>query len=291
MVCREAGDLVRNILAAQNPDGGWAYTRGTSWTEPTAYALLALGHENSTGEALQRGIAWLRNNQRPDGGWAPQTRVRQSTWVTALALFVLLDQESDVCAKAIDWLLDQSGRESVWTNRFRRWLAREPSERALDVTGWPWYPDTAAWVTPTALTVLAAAKACRRSSQPALAERVERARRYLLARQCADGGWNHGYNRGFGREAPSYPETTGQALLALRGFRTEAVLKAFDRAERQLATCSSVEASCWLRLALAADGRPAALPWPGSEKYRSLPEIALAVLTQGAEHGRYVLAE
>lgn len=69
------------LLAHQNPDGGWGedlrsyrdpdwIARGESTASQTAWALLALhaaGHGSSV--AAGRGMAWLADTQRPDGGW------------------------------------------------------------------------------------------------------------------------------------------------------------------------------------------------------------------------------
>jgi squalene-hopene/tetraprenyl-beta-curcumene cyclase len=64
----------------QNPDGGWgedlrSYVdeawrgRGESTASQTAWALLALLAADPTRPSVERGIAWLVDNQRPDGGW------------------------------------------------------------------------------------------------------------------------------------------------------------------------------------------------------------------------------
>ena len=70
-------------IERQNRDGGWPYIRGASWTEPTAYAILAL---LAPGEPVlaERGMRWMRAAQRRDGGWPLRPGVERNTWVTAL---------------------------------------------------------------------------------------------------------------------------------------------------------------------------------------------------------------
>jgi squalene-hopene/tetraprenyl-beta-curcumene cyclase len=64
----------------QNDDGGWGEDarsyddpawvgRGTSTASQTAWALLALNAAGERGEAVARGMSWLAETQRPDGGW------------------------------------------------------------------------------------------------------------------------------------------------------------------------------------------------------------------------------
>jgi squalene-hopene/tetraprenyl-beta-curcumene cyclase len=70
---------VRWLVAHQNADGGWgedirSYVdgqwrgRGASTPSQTAWALLAL-LAGGGDPAVERGVAWLLNVQRPDGGW------------------------------------------------------------------------------------------------------------------------------------------------------------------------------------------------------------------------------
>ncbi|MGI5328268.1 squalene--hopene cyclase [Actinomadura nitritigenes] len=64
----------------QNPDGGWGEDlrsyddpawigRGTSTPSQTAWALLALLAAGERGPAVEAGVRWLVENQRPDGTW------------------------------------------------------------------------------------------------------------------------------------------------------------------------------------------------------------------------------
>jgi squalene-hopene/tetraprenyl-beta-curcumene cyclase len=64
----------------QNPDGGWGEDlrsydnralagRGKSTASQTGWALMALLAAKERSPAVQRGIAWLIDNQREDGGW------------------------------------------------------------------------------------------------------------------------------------------------------------------------------------------------------------------------------
>ncbi len=72
---------VRWLTEHQNPDGGWgedlrSYTdqdwrgQGHSTASQTAWALLALHAADVVdSDAVRRGVQWLVDHQRPDGGW------------------------------------------------------------------------------------------------------------------------------------------------------------------------------------------------------------------------------
>src|SRR5580704_9395160 len=201
----------------QNRDGGWAYNKGCSWTEPTAFVLLAQSVTGIDRPSFDAGLKFLLSMQREDGGWRPQPDVAESTWVTSL--IALLPEEAIGAARlnqAVKWLEGQTGRESSWSYRFQQWRAGNKDEFP---EGWPWFPGAAAWVIPTSLGILAFERALRRgdAEQDELQRRVDAAKTFLLSHMCADGGWNHGGNKALGRDGDSYPETTGIALLALNG--------------------------------------------------------------------------
>jgi squalene-hopene/tetraprenyl-beta-curcumene cyclase len=74
---RRAVDWLESV---QNADGGWgedlrSYSaeewagRGTSTASQTAWALMALLAAGERGPAVDRGVRWLADTQRPDGTW------------------------------------------------------------------------------------------------------------------------------------------------------------------------------------------------------------------------------
>jgi len=283
---------LENIQAAENPDGGWPYRKGSSWTEPTVYALLA--HQAGRTAAARSGAAaaWLCAAQQPDGGWTPCPLVAQSTWVTALV--ALLPPETIGAgrhARAVKWLVDQSGMESSLVFRLTSLLRDGKVPNGSDLSGWPWFPGTAAWVTPTCLGILALRKCYWRRPSTDLRERIDKAQAFLLSRRCADGGWNHGSARALGYDVGSYPETTGQALLALAGTPPAKLEASFRQAQRFLREQRSSAGAAWLRLGLLAHQQlPADAPL-FTMPCRTVPDTALTVIASAAEQGYNVFLE
>ncbi len=285
-----AGAGCARLLAAQNPDGGWGYQGGSSWTEPAAYALMALDGRPEAGPAIERARRWLAGNQRADGGFAPRPSVEESTWVTALA--VLAGTVSgDAGRRGVEWLVRERDEQSKFIYRLREWMN---SERAAAMEerapGWSWYPGTAAWVVPTSLSVLALQKVEHHYPDPQIRWRIEQGRRFLLAHTCEDGGWNHGSTRALGFQAVSYPETTGIALLALHGAEPARLARSVAKAEEHFRNCRSLEGLSWLQLGLMAQGR-ATPATPVEIRARTLLDTALAILAGRAREGRNVFLE
>lgn len=278
---------IATLIAKQNSDGGWPYVRGGSWTEPTVYAAMAL-LEAGEMEPARRGLRWLQAIQRPDGGWPPRPGIDESTWVTALAAMVSAEHlNRGVHDRAVQWLLSSTGRESTATYRVREWLLGNSTPADQAFPGWPWVPGTAAWVGPTSLAILALEKEDKRRPSAKARRRIEEGRRFLLARTCLDGGWNHGASHALGYWSRSYPETTGMALAALRGFDAPQVKTALGVARRFLAECRSADALNWLRVGLRAHGQmPAGYCPPAEVAYRTIPETSLGVLVGNMENGR-----
>jgi hypothetical protein len=300
MLCLQAGgagtsgpalsaDRIGDIAGRQNADGGWPYIRGKSWTEPTAYAVMALFHSGEQ-QAARRGAAWLASMQRADGGLAPQAGVEDSTWVTTLALLL----PSEICGDAlrsgaVRWLMRTTGEETGTIYRLRQRLLGNLRPADQQFSGWPWVPGAAAWVGPTAVSILALDKEGRRASAPQLRARAEEGRSFLLARMCSEGGWNHGSARALGYDSRPYPETTGMALAALRGAPANQLGKSIELALRFLFESRSADAIHWLRLGLLAHrALPADYRVRESVPCRRLSETVLSTLVDQASAGRGV---
>jgi hypothetical protein len=251
------------------------------------YAILALLAAGEI-EPARRGIAWLRATQLPDGGWSPQNRFDESTWVTALVALLPPEQLGAAAhARAIAWLLSTSGEESSAMYRIRMWLLSVPQLPEHEFPGWPWIPGSAAWVGPTSLAILALQKEILLRPSAAIRRRIEEGRHFLLRRMCQGGGWNHGSVRALGYESTPYPETTGMALAALRGVRSPETDRALDVAGRFLTECRSADALNWLRIGLMAHSRlPAGYRPPAQLACRTLPETSLDMLVAGTQKGK-----
>ncbi len=220
---------------------------------------------------------------------AARPSVAESTWVTALTLFLPAPLAASLHrSETIRWVRAQTGQESGWVYRLRLLLMGTRSEASLQFDGWPWYPGEAAWTTPTAMSVLALEHLQSHGNEPDLAGRIEQGKDFLLARRCRDGGWNHGSTRALGYDGGSYPETTGQALLALHDVGDAKLAASMARAEKHLAGCESLQAAYWLVLGLRAHRRPAEVP-AGLKRRGSTMETALGILADAAVEGRHFL--
>jgi hypothetical protein len=161
--------------------------------------------------------------------------------------------------------------------------------------GWPFFPGAAAWVSPTAISILALEKARRLRTSSGVQERIQVGRQFLLDRMCKDGGWNYGRASVLGVEADSYPETTGQALLALNGLAQNGppspkIGKALQAAREQARQCQSAEGLSWLQLGLQAHG----ISGKGPERElrcRQIMDSSLCILARAALRGRNVFLE
>jgi hypothetical protein len=97
--------------------------------------------------------------------------------------------------------------------------------------------------------------------------------------------------RALGYNSDSYPETTGQALLALAGTDPAKLEASFRLAQRFLREQRSSGGAAWLRLGLLAHQQaPAAAPL-FTMPCRTVPDTALTFIAAAAEQGYNVFLE
>jgi ankyrin repeat protein len=68
---------VKELLAAQHPDGGWSdlpTMQSTAYATGKSLVALHLAGLSASSPAYQRGVNWLLSNQQEDGSWYVQTR-------------------------------------------------------------------------------------------------------------------------------------------------------------------------------------------------------------------------
>ena len=228
-------------------------------TESTAWAVMALQDLNAD-SAAAAGRAWLLRQQRADGAWPVWPAVPSPGWTTALAVLALAGSEAEAATRGAEWLLGSRSRRASWSARTLirlGWL--EPSvELNHSLTGFPWVPDTFAWVEPTSWAILALQAVEGRVSETERRSRTDEATELLLDRACVTGGWNYGNRTVLGEDLWPYPDTTAIALLALvQQADDPAVAAGFRSLAETLGGRPSRLSLALGALALAAHGRDA----------------------------------
>jgi hypothetical protein len=240
------------LAKSQNPDGGWGYFPGKkSWFEPTAYAMLALHGYPGAEQQTDRAWSLLRSWQLPDGSFRPSGQVMDGTWVTALAVTLATTRGVDDASvhHSVDWLLHVVGAEHDLAMRAASFF--HVIQTRLDVShqGWPWRDGNASWIEPTAQTLVAMQKVAGRYRTAEVEHRIAEGQKLVLSRRCSDGGWNCGNPNVFNFNLPSYPETTGLALVGLQGSPAN-LSDALTVARRFREETKSSLAKAWLQIAL-----------------------------------------
>lgn len=266
------------LRQTQNADGGWGYFPGKqSWLEPTFYAAIALQGE----PAADRAWALLKSWQAPDGGWRPSADVQIESWSTSLCVRLAQSRGEfgEPFQKGIAWLLSSAGNEApLWWRLLLKTKLVGESDRNLNYIGWPWKPNSASWVEPTAQAIVTLKQASPKVSNSKLWDRVRIGESHLMDVRCADGGWNVGNRTARAQDLVAYPETTAIALLGLQGHSD--LGKSLDLAARMARDTISPLSRAWLTIALKIYG--VEVP-PSAAPITTSPETMIAALNIIAE--------
>ncbi len=146
---------------------------------------------------------------------------------------------------------------------------------------------TPPWIEPTAHTLVALKRVWTRYRTEEVRHRIQEGEKLVLSRRCSDGGWNCGNPNVLNFDLPSYPETTGLALLGLQGRDEQELAGALDVARRFRAETKSSLAKAWLQIALRCHGQP--LETPAETAWGSSDIMLAAVQALGHPEGNYRL--
>ena len=217
---------VNLLVAGQNPDGGWGWTKGRiSTTECSSLALLALAslNDDAHSAAIRRGLNWLIRRQNIEGSWSLNESIAFPSWATAMAILALNiwpEYQAQV-VKAGKWVLRQEGSKPglvanlLVTLSFRK----KPVILNEELIGWPWMAGTFSWVEPTSYFLVALKRIKRQLANTNVDERIEHGESMIYDRMCADGGWNYGNSVVYGEKLWPYADITAIALIALQNHR------------------------------------------------------------------------
>jgi hypothetical protein len=238
------------IKAGQNPDGGWGYRPGgTSFVEPSAFCAMALlaGAER---EAAGRGLAFLKGCPSASGAIGVSPGDRAGSWMaySALLAYHTFGARSEE-ARLVDWILKFEDASRRFTPADLKTIAKTYRYDA-SIPGWPWTPDTTSWVEPTALFIIALARA---GVAPTHA-RVAAGTRLLIDREVPSGGWNFGNPFSKSHELAATLLSSSIALTALASVSYPEDRPAVGSGLRFLERCLTGEASTvslsWALIAL-----------------------------------------
>jgi len=266
------------LRATQNTDGGWGYFPGKqSWFEPTTYAVLALHGAPDSDGACERAWKLVRSWQMPDGSSRPGALVQGGTWVTAHAVTLACVRgvyDAQV-RRGVDWMLEVVGADHGLVTRAFSYFHLLKTKLDVSHEGWPWRAGNSSWIEPTSHTLVALKKVAGRYQSAELDRRVREGEALVLSRRCSDGGWNCGNPNVLNFELPSYPETTGLALLGLQGRGHTELNSPLQVARRFRMETKSSLAKAWLTIALRNYGDSLE---PPAEQARTSSDVMLAAL-------------
>lgn len=268
-------DFLRNT---QNEDGGWGYFPGKqSWLEPTTYAMLALHRTPDSEAGLDRSWKLVRSWQTADGSSRPSGEVEGGTWVTAHAVTLasVRGVYDDQVRRSVDWMLSVVGAEHNLLMRTASFFHLLKTKLDVSHAGWPWREGNAAWIEPTVHTLVALKKVAGQYRSAELKRRVSDGEELVLTRRCSDGGWNCGNPNTLNFDLPSYPETTGLALIGLQGRSSKELAEPLEVARRFREETKSSLAKAWLTIGLRCHGANPAAP---AAEGRTSSDIMLTAL-------------
>ncbi|WP_331754005.1 terpene cyclase/mutase family protein (plasmid) [Streptomyces sp. NBC_01590] len=198
------------LAARQADDGGWSFTEGVAQTDTdTAYTVLTLLHRHSPAlhaHTLERGHAYLRRIQNPDGGWPVYLRTNPS--------------EAAMTGGAMTALADRPRANASAIASGARWLIRNQQSDGTFERGWSLSEGNALFRAAHGLHAALEHRLLDPETAGHARKAVHRATSYLSTTQNSDGGWGHRHG------SPSDPISTGYALAALGPTTRPTVLHA-----------------------------------------------------------------
>ncbi len=280
------------LRQTQNTDGGWGYFPGKrSWLEPTLYATLALDGDAASLKSFRLIQSWAL----PEGGWRISADLPEANWTSALCLTAYLARKvrDGAFEKGLVRVLGTVGAEGSFLSEFAHQVNPTMVEFDNRVQGWPWRANNSSWVEPTVHSLVALKRVAVFQGESrhllSVRARVRSAEQMLMDRRCDDGGWNYGNSRVWATALPSYPETTGIALLGLQNRPTSELNPSLAIAEKYWRETESPLGKAWLDISLRILGvsETARAPQPAPKPSQDILLAALQCL--GKPNGGYHL--